>query len=208
MKALTLLSKGIIVAALALTLTLSGCSFTTSDFNQILNEVGPAVVTVLQIVALVEGSPANGSIGPKISSDVAAIEQLHSDFSNAATANKASIVAELNAAFTTLQLDLTTIFKLAAVKDTATQIKITALLQLITSAVQIAENAVPNLNVTPAIKITYASKVQFTPAEFVDSYNKLLIAKTGIARVDAYTPTRKLHLHSKLARTISLGHLN
>lgn len=203
MKALKFLA----VPVLAFTLLLSGCSFTTSDFNQILNEVAPAVATVLQIIALVEGTPANAALPPKIAADVAAIEQLHTDFQNSADANKGSIVAELNGAFSTLQNDLKTVFQIASVKDTATQIKITALLQLINSAVQITENAIPGLNVTPVVKVTYSSKVSFTPSEFVDSYNKLLVAKTGIARVDAYTPTRKLHLHSKAARVLSLGQL-
>ena len=46
----------------------TGCN--ASQFETVLNEVGPAIGTILQIIALVRGGTANPSLSPKVSADL------------------------------------------------------------------------------------------------------------------------------------------
>jgi hypothetical protein len=196
------MKKMILASFLALMLAFTtvftgGCN--VAEFDAVLNEVGPAVSTILQIIAIFKGAPANLAVVSKIDADVKSLESLFNDFQAASVANKGSIEAEINGVFATLQADLGTVFSVAQVSDVNTQAKITALVGLIQSAVQIAEAAIPSSNAA-------ASKpVVLDASSFVDSYNKILTAKTGNAAVDALTPKHKIHNHSKFVRVVSLG---
>ena len=178
-------------------IVVSGCS--VSQFEAVLNQVGPAVETVLEIVALVKGTQQNSAIVPKIEADTSALEKLYTDFQASATANKGSIEAEINAAFVTLNSDLGTVFAVAQVSDQNTQAKITALVGLIQSAVKIAEAAIPS-PAPAAVK-----PLELNAGQLVDSYNKILVAKTGNPAVDKLTPKLKLRMHGKFVRFVSLG---
>src|SRR5208282_1406795 len=139
------MKKVILSAFLALMLAFTtvftgGC--TQAEFQAVLNEIGPAVSTILQIVALVGGKPANATIVPKVDADVAALNQLYTDFQAAEVANQGNIRNEITAAFTTLNADLSDVYTLAQVSDKNTQAKITALVGLCESAVEIAEAAI------------------------------------------------------------------
>ena len=196
------MKKVILSAFLALMLAFTtvftgGC--TQAEFQAVLNEVGPAVSTILQIVALIKGTPANTSIVTKVDADVAALNKLYTDFQAAEVANQGNIRNEINAGFATLQSDLSSVFAIAQVSDVNTQAKITALVGLILSAVEIAEAAIPGSAVA-------ASKpVGLDANSLVDSYNKVLVAKTGNAAVDAFTAKHKIHNHSKFVRVVTLG---
>ncbi|MGB6624712.1 MAG: hypothetical protein WBE43_07985, partial [Candidatus Acidiferrales bacterium] len=168
-------------------------------FEAVLNEVGPAASTIIQIIALVKGDPANVTPVTKIDADVAALEKLYTDFAAATAANKGSIAAEINGDFGTLNSDLSSVFAIAQVSDKNTQAKITALIGLIQSAVQIAEAAIPSPN--PAA----VAPAKLNASSLVDSFNKILVAKTGNAVIDRATPCMKLHLHGKFVRAISFG---
>jgi len=65
---------------------------------------------------------------------------------------------------------------------------------------------IPACNAPVALR---ESLVKATPAvnanQFVTSYNKVLVVKTGVAEVDAYTAKSKIHAHSGLVRFLSLG---
>lgn len=186
-------------AVLSLAMIAQGCAFSVSQFEAVLQEVGPAVLTVLQIVALVKGGTANTALPAKIDSDVAGLEKLYTDWQAADATSKAGVEAQINTSFAVLTADLGTVFSIAQVSDVRTQEKISALLGLIQSAVQIAEAAIPN----PATKA--GKPLALTASGLADSYDKILVAKTGNAAVDAYTPTRKIHNHGKFLRTLTLG---
>lgn len=199
------MKKVILSAFLALMLAFTtvfsgGCS--VAEFDAVLNEVGPAVSTILQIVAIFKGVPANVSVVSKINADVKSLQSLFADFQAADVANKGSVEKEINGMFATLQADLGAVFSIAQVNDPNTQAKISALIGLVNSAVQIAEAAIPS-------SAAAASKpVALDANSLVDSFNKVLVAKTGNKAVDAFTAKHKIHNHGKFVRVISLGLAN
>lgn len=180
----------------------SGCN--ASQFEAVLNEIGPAISTILQIVALVQGGAANTALPAKVSADVAALEKLYADFEAANSTSKGSIEAEIQAGFTTLNADLSSVFSVAQVSDKNTQAKITALIGLVESAVQIAEAAIPTP--TPAtLAAVRVAPVKLDAESFVSSFNKILTAKTGNQEVDEKTPHLRIHHHGMFLRVVSFG---
>jgi hypothetical protein len=180
----------------------AGCS--QSQFDAYLNVIGPAVLDVLQIVAVFSGKAANTSISDKVSADVAAIEKLYADYQSAAASQKAGVQGEIQAAFTTLNSDLGSVFQLAQVSDKNTQAKITVLVGLIETGVNLAL-AVINPPVAAA-SLKGAQSPSLTAAQLVSSFNATLTAKTGNAKVDALTPKlAKLHVHGKFVRMVTFG---
>lgn len=177
----------------------SGCN--ASQFEAVLNEIGPAISTILQIVALVQGGAANTALPAKVSADVAALEKLYADFEAANSTSKGSIEAEIQAGFTTLNADLSSVFSIAQVSDKNTQAKITALIGLVESAVQIAEAAIP----TPTPATARVAPVKLDAESFVSSFNKILTAKTGNQEVDEKTPHLRIHHHGMFLRVVSFG---
>lgn len=182
------------------TVPMTGCN--QSQFDAVLNEVGPAVSTILQIVILVKGGTLNTSLVAKITADTASLKSLYNDFSAAnSTDSKTSIEAAIATNFATLNADLGTVFALAQVSDPNTQAKVTALIGLVESAVQIAEAAIPST------KAQAIRPLALNPSSLVDSYNKILVAKTGNAKVDAATPNMEIHIHGWLVRHATAGML-
>lgn len=180
------------------TVTMSGCS--AAQFIQVLNEVGPAVGVILQIVALSKGTTANLALQTKVDADTAALNKLYEDFESSATANKGSVDAEINGAFSTLQNDLSQVFVLAQVSNPNTQNKLTSLVGLIQGLVQIAEAAVPSTAPAALAKAPAVSADQF-----IKTWNKTLTAKTGDAKVDAFTASHQYHRHNAFVRMLTFG---
>ncbi|MGH9727504.1 MAG: hypothetical protein ACRD4V_02795 [Candidatus Acidiferrales bacterium] len=181
------------------TVGLTGCN--ASQFETVLNEVGPAIGTILQIIAIVKGGAANLSLSSKVGADVAGIEKLYADFEAANSASKGAIKAEINAGFTTLNADLGTVFAIAQVSDKNTQAKITALIGLVQSAIAIAEAAMPSSSPSAAV----VTPLSLDANSLVSSFNKILVAKTGNPAVDRATPHMKLHIHGGFVRMASMG---
>src|SRR6185312_2379791 len=119
------------ILACVLCACMVGCTFNASQFEQVLNEVAPAVQTIIEIIALVQNKPANVAISTKIGADTAALEKMYADFQAAQPANKADVEKEINAGFTALNADLSSVFAVAQVSDANTQAKVTALISLI-----------------------------------------------------------------------------
>jgi hypothetical protein len=196
---------------LPVAVTQSGCS--AQSFTTVLNEVGPAVGVILQIIALSQGSAVNTSAQAKIAADVNALNTLYPAFVSAATANKGNVEAQINAEFQVLETDLASVDALVGIKDPATQTKVATLLGLVGSLVQVAEGFVPHP--APVLAVSRARgavSVQNTPvpsaAEFVSTWNQVLTAKTGDAKVDRYTAGHRYHRHGLLVRVATAGLAN
>jgi hypothetical protein len=190
----------LLVLLLCSTVTLQGCS--VSQFSAVLNEVEPAIVTILQIVALVKGTTADLSPATKVGGDIANIEKIYGDWQTASAAAKPGIEAQLNVLFDTLNNDLAPIFSIAQVNNTNVQAKVTAFIALIQTAVNIAEAVIP----ATAKRFGTNAPVKMDAETLVKSWNNILVAKTGNAMVDNYTPHHKLHYHGLFVRTITVGH--
>ncbi len=193
------LPKPALAILLACTMFATAC--TMSQFDAVLNQIGPAITAIIDIIAIVRGTPANLNIASKVSADVAGIEKLQTDLAKATSTSAPGIKADINAGFTVLTADLSTVYAMADVKDPNTQAKISALIALCDSAVQIAEAAIPS----SAVLVSAKTVPNLTASDLVASWNKILIAKTGNKAVDSYTSKHELHLHSKLVRVITLG---
>lgn len=180
------------------TMGVSGCN--ASQFEAVLNEVGPAIGAILQIVALVKGGTANTSLADKVGADVASLEKLYSDFEAANATSKGSVEAEIQAGFNVLNADLNQVFSIAQVSDQNTQAKVQALIGLVESAVKIAEAAIPSPSPAVAAQVAHLDA-----SSFADSFDKILIAKTGNKAVDAATPKLQIHHHGFLVRVVTFG---
>ena len=192
--------KAVLAVALCMSLVVVGCN--VSQFEAVLNEVGPAVSTIIQIVALVRGTPADTTIASKVSADVASIESIYNDWTIASAQAKPGLEGQIDAGFVTLNSDLNQVFSVAQVSDQNTQAKVTALVGLIETAVHIAEAAIP----TPTGRLMAKNPPSMSANQLVDSYNKILVAKTGNKSVDAFTPKHKLHKnHSTIFHVVTLG---
>jgi hypothetical protein len=186
---------------LSCALVAQGCS--QSQVNAVLNEIGPAVLTILQIIAVVKGTPVNTSLSSKVNSDVASVETLYTDFSSASATSKPGIEGQLNAAMGVLNNDLNDIYNVAQVSDKNTQAKITALVGLIGTAINIVEATLPS---TPSAMKASLQPTALNASGLADSWNKILVAKTGNAKVDDFTKhAHKIHNHGFFVRTITVG---
>lgn len=179
------------------TLGLGGC--TSSEFTTDLDLIAPAVINVLEIIALFKGTPIDTSIPTKISADVAAIEKLYNDFQAATAGQKPSVQTELNAAFAVLNTDIGTVLNLTQVSDLATQAKLVALVGLIETSIQIAEAFV-----TPTAAVS-TTKYKLTDKQLISSYNSTLTSRTGYKSIDDYTQSHQLHIHGSLIRHLTFG---
>lgn len=195
----------ILAVVLSLALSIQGCSFSVPQFEAVLNEIGPAVLTILEIVSIFKGTPVNSALPSKINADVAGLEKLYSDFQAAQAAAKPGIQGDIASGFDVLNADLGTAFSIAQVSDPNTEAKITALIGLVQTGVGIAEAIVPAPSPAPVT----AKAVVSTPlsaSAIADSWNKILTAKTGNVKVDAYTKTaHRIHVHNVFTRTTTLG---
>jgi hypothetical protein len=182
----------LLVPALAISLTMTACNM--SQFEAVLNEIGPAIATILQIIAIVKGTPANTTLASKVSADVAGVEKLYNDFESADAASAPGIRADLQAGFTTLNGDISTIFNIAQVSDPNTQAKITALINLTETAVQIAEAAVPPAPGPAPAKVSAAktAAIYMSAKQLKSSFNSILVARTGNSQLDAWTAKHKI----------------
>lgn len=189
----------LLALVLCLSITITACS--VSQFDAVLNEIGPAITTILEIVAIIKGVPANTSLPAKVAADVTAIENLDNSLNSALASAQPGIEGDIHAGFSVLNADLNSVFTLAQVSDPSTQAKITALVSLAQTAVGIAEAAIPN----PASKFTASAPQHMTASYMIKTWNRILVTKTGNPAVDTYTKKHKLHNHTWIVRTASFG---
>jgi hypothetical protein len=179
-----------------------------STVNTILVAAAPALINILQIVAIANGVPVNGSLVAKINTDATAIKTLASDFSKASAVSAPTVCGQLQGAIGAYQADEILVMQVAQVSDQNTQIKIGVLSELVAGTVQGILTAVPACAGPPAapVKMSVASALKLS--NFISTYNSVLVTPTGNSAVDALTHKLVIHQHSKGVRVVSFGHLN
>jgi len=196
-----------LVVSLSLAMFCTACSTAwVSTLDSILAAAAPALINILQIVAVANGQPVDGNLAAKINADAAAIKTLAADFAKASSGSAPGVCQELQAAVNAYQADQQLVLQVAQVSDSNTQTKIALLADLVAGTVNAITAVVPacqNAAVTRNLR-TASSYSVFT---FADHYNSILVTKTGNTAVDAVTPKLKLHQHSKLARVVTFGRL-
>jgi hypothetical protein len=195
-----------LIVALSLSMFCAACSTAwVSTLNSILAVAAPALVNILQIVAVANAEPVNGDLAAKINADTTSIKSLAADFAKASSASAPGVCEQLQAAIGVYQSDQGLVLQVAQVKDSNTQTKITLLADLVTSTVEAITAVIPSCqNAARGFK----ALPPYSLSTFTAHYNSILIAKTGNKAVDASTQQLQLHRHSKIARTASFGWLN
>ena len=202
------LPKGLGISfALMLAIVCCGCSaawITTLD--SILAAAAPALVNILQIVAVAQGTPLNTSLEAKITADAAVLKTLATDFAKASSGAAPGVCQQLQAAIGVYAGDQQLVLQAAQVSDPRTQTKITALVGLVEETVSAITAAIPSCQgvASPSARNGAAA---FRVNAFVEDYNQVLVAQTGNSTVDVATPKLTLHRHSKIVRIATFGKL-
>src|ERR1700730_5364419 len=203
------LSVKCLAAALTLVMLCTACSTAwVSTLNSILAAAAPALINILQIVALTQGHPLNTSLEAKINADATVIKTLAADFAKASSGSAPGICQQLQAGVNTYASDQQLVLQAAQVNDANTQTKITMLIDLVAGTVSAITAAIPSCQNTAAFRSLNSAPPPYNVSTFIANYNRVLVTPTGNASVDGATSSLTLHRHSKLARIVTLGRLN
>jgi hypothetical protein len=199
--------KKVLVVAVSLAIFCTACSTAwVTTLDSILAAAAPALINILQIVAVANGQPVDSNLAAKITADAAVIKTLAADFAKASSGSAPGVCQELQAAVSAYQTDQQLVLQVAQVSDSNTQTKITLLAGLVAGTVDAITAVIPSCQSAAVIR-GMTAPVPYRVSVFADRYNRILVVKTGNAAVDAVTPKLKLHRHSKLVRSVTFGQL-
>jgi hypothetical protein len=195
----------LLIPILVLAVFSTACSTAwVSTLDSILSAAAPALIDILQIVAVANGQPANGTLAAKISSDATVIKTLAADFAKDGSTNACTT---LQNAIATYQVDQNLVLGVAQVSNSATQTKIALLSDLVAGAVTAVLAVIPQCQAPASLAKSVKAGPPLKLRTFVADYNAVLITKTGNLAVDAVTPKLQIHQHSKAVRVLTFGYL-
>src|ERR1700716_400845 len=196
-----------LVIVLSLAMVCTACSTAwVSTLDSILAAAAPALVNILQIVAVANAQPVNANLAAKIDADATSIKTLAGDFAKASSGSAPGVCQQLQAAVNVYQADQQLVLQIAQVGDSNTQTKITLLADLVAGTVDAILAVIPSCQ-NVAVTRNMKTAPSYSVSTLADHYNSILLAPTGNAAVDAATPSLKLHRHSKLVRAVTFGRL-
>src|SRR3981189_1164218 len=125
-----------LIVVLSLAMFSTACSSAWgSTLDSLLAAAAPALISILQIVAVANGQPVNASLAAKINADATIIKTLAGDFSKISSGSAKGICQQLQAAVSVYQADQQLVLQVAQVSDSNTQTKITLLADLVAGTV-------------------------------------------------------------------------
>lgn len=197
----------VLCVLLAFTITVQGCNpVWVTTITDIVTAAVPALINILNIIAIAKGQTPNATLAAKIAADGTLIKTLTSDFATASTAAAPAACAQLQSAISVYMADQAEVMALANIADPATQAKVIALSALVAGTATAILGLIPNCQQAAAMRASLANRIVPLPLKsFVKSYNANLVASTGNAAVDAYTKSHKVHVHDLFVRVITLG---
>jgi hypothetical protein len=199
--------KQLLVVVLSLAMFCTGCSTAwVATLDSILAAAAPALINILQIVAVANGKPLNGELVGKINADATVIKTLAADFAKVSAGSAPGVCQQLQAAVSAYQADQQLVLQAAQVSDSNTQTKITLLVDLVAGTVNAITAAIPSCQNAAGARSVKAA-LPYSVTKFADQYNGIMVAPTGNAEVDAATPKLKLRRHSKFVQAVSFGQL-
>jgi hypothetical protein len=199
--------RKVLVVALSFAMFCTACSTAwVATLDSILAAAAPALIDILQIVAVANGKPLNSNLVAKINADAEVIKTLAADFAKVSSGSAPGVCQQLEAALTAYQADQQLVLQVAQVSDVNTQTKITLLVGLVAGTVNAITAVIPSCQNASRPESMKAAP-PYSVSSFTASYNRILIAPTGNASVDAITPKLKLHRHSKFVQTVTFGRL-
>jgi hypothetical protein len=197
--------KKVLVVVLCAAMFCTACSAAwVSTLDSILAAAAPALINILQIVAIANGQPMNSGLQAKISADASVIKTLASDFATASSESGTGVCQQLQAAVSVYEADQQLVLQAAQVSDSNTQTKITLLVDLVAGAVNAITAVIPSCGNSASFK-GMPTAPSYGMSNFVAHYNRILVAPTGNAAVDTATRKLKLHQHSKAVRSMTFG---
>jgi hypothetical protein len=195
--------NNIFIFVLSLAMFCTACSSTwVSTLDSILAAAAPALINILQIVAVANGQPVNSGLAAKINTDAAVIKTLVGDFAVASSLTAPGVCSQLQAAVSAYQADQGLVLQVAQVSDQNTQTKIALLADLVGGTVVAIESVIPSCQSASAAK-SFRSAPPYSITTFVNRYNGILVMPTGNPAVDATTQKLRLHRHSAFLRAIT-----
>lgn len=195
--------KKILVVVLSLAMFCTACSTAwVSTLDSILAAAAPALINILQIVAVANGQPLNSALTAKINTDAVVIKTLAGDYAMASSLAAPGVCSQLQAAVSAYQADQTLVLQAAEVSDQNTQTKITLLADLVGGTVMAIESVIPSCQSASAAK-SLRSAPPYSLTTFVNRYNGILVMPTGNPAVDAVTQKLKLRRRSAFLRAIT-----
>ncbi|HYW37140.1 MAG TPA: hypothetical protein VE957_03425 [Terriglobales bacterium] len=199
--------RKVLVTSLSLAMFCTACSTAwVSTLDSILATAAPALINILQIVAVANSQPVNSNLAAQINADATLIKTLASDFAKASPGNASGVCQQLQAAVSAYQADQQMVLRVAQVSDSNTQTKITLLADLVAGTVGAIRAAIPSCQ-NAASSQSMRTAPPYSVSTFVDHYNSILLSPTGNPAVDAVTPKLKLHRDSRLVRAVTFGRL-
>jgi len=198
--------RKVLVVLLSLAMLCTACSTAwVSTLDSILAAAAPALINILQVVAVANGEPVDSNLAAKISADATVIKTLAGDFAKASSGSAPGVCQQLQAAVSAYQADQALVLQVAQVSDAKTQTKITLLANLVAGTVQAITAVIPSCQANA--QASFKTQPPYSLSSFTEHYNSILVAPTGNPAVDAATPALKLHRHSKLVRAVTFGRL-
>ncbi len=195
--------KRVLVIPLLLAMFCTACSTAwVSTLDSILAAAAPALINILQIVAVANGQPVNSNLIAKINTDATVVKTLAGDFARASSLAAPGVCSQLQAAISTYQADQTLVLEVAQVSDQNTQTKIALLADLVGGTVVAIESVIPSCQSVSAPK-SFRTAPPYSLITFVNRYNSVLVMPTGNPEVDAVTQKLTLHRRSVFVRAIS-----
>ena len=196
-----------LVVALSLAMFCTACSTAwVSTLDSILAAAAPALINILQIVAVAKGQPINSNLSAKINADATVVKMLAADFAKATSGSAPGVCQQLQAAVSAYQADQQIVLQAAQVSDANTQTKITLLADLVAGTVNAITAVIPSCQNAAAARSMKTTR-PYGISAFADHYNSILVTPTGNAAVDALTQKLELRRHSQLVRLVTLGRL-
>jgi len=199
--------RKVLVVVLSLAIFPTACSTAwVSTLDSILSAAAPALINILQIVAVANGQPTNGNLAAKIDSDATVIKTLAADFAKASSGSAPGVCQQLQAAVSAYQADQQLVLQVAQVSDAKTQTKIALLADLVAGTVNAITAVIPSCQNAAAIRSVRIAP-PYSVSTFAAHYNSILVAPTGNAAVDGATQKLRLRQHSRFVRAVTFGRL-
>ena len=153
----------------------SGC--TTPSWVVEAERIAKVALTIVEGLASIVGVSAGSAVG-QVVNDLNLVITL---FDKYQATPSAGTLEQIQAGLNTVNADIGQILPAAHIKNSATQNKVAAILQLVTSEFSNVASLVPSSSASLSLPAGRAAapKLPFTAKDFKAQYNKIVTAKTG-----------------------------
>lgn len=207
------------VAVLSLTPFEIGCNTGTwiAEFDKYLATLTPAIINIIEIIAIAQGAAPNAGLIAKIEADAAALKQIAQDYASASTSDQPGILPKLNTVFNVFQADAQLVFQLLPTNiPPVEQATILGLISLVQVTINLISMLIP---MTSALRedvmrkvstgnfVIQGQQVPSSNSDFMAKYNAKLNAGTNgqFKQFDTELRKKHLHYHNWFLRAITAG---